>query len=185
MSGSTDALAGTRARELVGLFHHDLDRFGTLAPVPAEEMPRDARRLLDHTSHMTVAMDRFHDHPVSLRVVNRRDCPDGRYAREILLHLPDGCVVQHGIVRIDLAAVTPETAAAIRDEGTPLGRILLAAGLHCDVHDVQLLQISTGPHLASLFQVDVATPTFGRVALIGLAGRPAIELLEIIAPVLG
>ena len=97
----------------------------------------------------------------------------------------DGRVVQHGIVRIDLSLLPPKTASAIRAESAPLGRILLAAGLLCDVHAEQLLRIIVGPGLAGLFKAAVGTETYGRVATIGLYNRPVIELLEISAPVSG
>lgn len=182
MTAPSDDGAQNRGRELVEVFHSSVDHFGELRPILPEQLPKSARALLDHTSHMTVAMERFHGSPVGLRVVQRTDALTGYYAREILLHLADGRVVQHGIVRIDLERLPPDVAAAIRNESTPLGRILLDAGLHCDVHDVQLLSIATGPWLAKLFQAPSNATTFGRVARIGLAGQPVIELLEILAP---
>jgi hypothetical protein len=183
MSSGPDSIARDRGRELVALFHHQSNFFGELVPVSSGEVVSAARQLLDHSSHMTVAMERFYRGPVSLKVVNRTDCPDGRYAREILLRLDSGRIVQQGIVRVDLRILPPETAAAIRAESAPLGRILLDAGLLCDVHDVHLLRIVVGPHLARLFEISRGTEAFGRVATIGLAGLPAIELLEIAAPV--
>jgi chorismate-pyruvate lyase len=131
---------------------------------------------------MTLAMERFHGGHVSLVVVARRQCDDGRYAREILLKRPDGRVVQAGIVRIDLARFSEANAAAIRSESTPLGRILLAAGLHCDVHDVELLRLDPGPEFSAVVGSSSTAPAFGRVASIGLDGRAIIDLLEIVAP---
>lgn len=171
-----------RALDLVHVFHDSTAGFGEPMAVAPEAVPPTYRDLLDHTSHMTVTMERFHGGPVSLTVIDRKDCPDGRYAREILLRRTDGLVVQHGIVRIDLERLAPATAAAIRAEAAPLGRILLAAGLLMEVHDVRLLRVVNGPHLASLFGVATGTETFGRVARIDLNGQPAIELLEIAAP---
>jgi chorismate-pyruvate lyase len=130
---------------------------------------------------MTVAMERFHGGPVGLVVASSRLGDDGRYAREILLTTPAGRIVQHGVVRIDLARLPAATAEAIRRETTPLGRILLAAGLLCEVHDVSLLRIAVGPELAAVCNTAVPAETFGRVATITLDGRPAIELLEIVA----
>jgi chorismate-pyruvate lyase len=143
-------------------------------------VPEAARRLLDHRSHMTVAMERLHG-PVRLEVVDCGEDSAGRYAREILLVRADGRVVQHGIVRIDLRRLVAETAAAIRAAAIPLGRILIEAGLLRDVHDVSLLQIDPGPHLRRLFGTDAA-PAYGRVATIDLDGVPTVELLEIVAP---
>jgi chorismate-pyruvate lyase len=132
---------------------------------------------------MTVAMERHHGGPVELRIVAERPrtADRDRYAREILL-LRDGRVVQHGIVRIDLAAVPPETAAAIRAGRMPLGRILVDAGLLCDVQQVRLLRVTAGPHLAALFGGPPDAVAFGRVAEIRVGGVPAVELLEIVAP---
>ena len=181
MTAASDDRAQARGRALVEVFH-SLDDFGTVRPIAAEQLPQPARTLLDHTSHMTVAMEQFHGGPVGLRVVQKTGDLDGTYAREILLLMADGRVVQHGIVRIDLGRLPPDVAAAIRTESAPLGRILLDAGLLCNVHDVQLLSIVTGPWLAKLFEASPGAETFGRVALIGLAGQPVIELLEIVAP---
>jgi chorismate-pyruvate lyase len=171
-----------RAGELAALFCRQPDEFGSFVEVRPADVPQPARDLLDHQSHMTVAMERHHGGPVGLRVVAERVIEDGRnarYAREILLVGPDGGVVQHGIVRIDLAALPAETAAAIRAARVPLGRILIEAGLLCDVQNVRLVRVEPGPHLAAL--LGGGATTFGRVAEIGLGGRPAIELLEIVA----
>jgi hypothetical protein len=182
MIGPADPVA--RARSLARLFAAGPDEdFGSLAPVAVADVPEPCRTLLDHRSHMTVAMERFHGSAVDLRVVAEADLADGRYAREILLSVPgtDGGparVVQHGIVRIDLRAVDAATAGRIRCREEPLGRILLAAGVLCDVQDVAILRIVPGPHLRWL---DRGRETYGRVASITVGGRPAIELLEIVA----
>ena len=179
MSGAPGEAAVARGRDLVSLFHSDEASFGHLQCAAPEHLPDLARQLLDHRSHMTVAMERLHG-PVQLRVVDRGEDASGRYAREILLLRADGSVVQHGIVRIDLPRLAAETAAAIRAEAIPLGRILIDAGLLREVHDVALLEIEPGPHLRRLFGTDATT--YGRVATIDLDGVPTVELLEIVAP---
>jgi chorismate-pyruvate lyase len=135
---------------------------------------------------MTVAMERRHGGPVGLRVVAELSADAGEaagdwYAREILLLGPSGAVVQHGIVRIDLNAVGPAVAAAIRAGKIPLGRILIDAGLLLEVQRVGLVAVEPGPHLAALF-AGATGPAYGRVAEIVVNGRPAVELLEIVAP---
>lgn len=178
MSEAPAEAAVARGRDLVSLFHPDIASFGHLRLAAPERVPEAARQLLDHRSHMTVAMERRHG-PVRLRVVDRDEDASGRYAREILLLRADGRVVQHGVVRIDLRRLAAETAAAIRAESIPLGRILIDAGLLRDVHDVALLEIEPGPHLRRLF--GTAAATHGRVATIDLDGVAAVELLEIVA----
>ena len=181
-----------RATSLVHLFCNSAE-FGLLQSVTPDQVPEPARTLLDHRSHMTVAMERFYGGDVRLRVVARANDPvapaarDDWYAREILLENADGTIVQHGIVRIDLSHLDAATAAAIREARRPLGRILIEAGMLREVHGVRLLQVAPGPHLRELLcggDVGVAAvePLYGRVATIELDGRPAVELLEIVVP---
>ncbi len=173
-----------RASGLLAIFHSQDEAFASVRAVDAAVVPGPFRQLLDHSSHMTVAMERHHGGPVSLHVVQEAEgAADGRgYAREILLVRGDGMVVQHGIVRLDLSVVDAALAAAIRAADVPLGRLLIEAGLLREVHDVSLLEVFPGPPLCRLFGREVCPPTFGRVADISLSGRPAIELLEVAAP---
>ena len=186
MMHSAASPAVARALDLVRAMHGDPAAFGRIREVVADAVPDVPRRLLDHRSHMTVAMERFHGAPVALRVVAERPVatnePGERYAREILLVRGDGAVVQHGIVQIDFDAVPKATADAIRARRAPLGRILIDAGLLCEVQDVRLLEISAGPHLAKLFGCAAGALVYGRVAAICVAGVAAVELLEIVAP---
>ncbi|MFM8986042.1 MAG: hypothetical protein ACKONH_08305 [Planctomycetia bacterium] len=179
----TDPSAVGRALSLVGEFCPDPAVFGRFHARTPDAVPEPARHLLDHHSHMTVAMERFHGGAVGLRIVAERPAAAGnRYAREILLVRGDGRVVQHGIVRLDLGALPPETSAAIRAGRAPLGRILIDAGLLCDVQRVELLEVAVGPHLATVLGIPEAAVAFGRVAEIRVGGAPAVELLEIVAP---
>lgn len=187
----TDSDAVARASRLIGLFCLRPGDFGELRAVGPSDMPAAYRDLLDHESHMTVAMERLQGAPVGLQVVASAGEPAttaggrGWYAREILLLSVDR-VVQYGIVRIDLDQVDAATAATILAAKIPLGRILIEANLLRNVHDVQLLEVEPGPKLRTLFgntathTADVGR-TFGRVAEISLIGRPAVELLEIAA----
>ncbi len=182
MVGS-DSVA-SRADALLRIFYPASGEFARVRRVEAAEIPAPFRGLLDHASHMTVAMERHHGGPVSLQVVQvAPGTADGRgYVREILLVRGDGMVVQYGIVRLDLSAVDAATAAAIRTAEVPLGRLLIEAGLLREVHDVRLLEVTPGAALCRLFGREVCRTTYGRVAEISLAGRPAIELLEVAAP---
>jgi chorismate-pyruvate lyase len=176
-------VAVARATELARIFCPDAAAFGRIVAANPREVPDVSLQLLDHRGHMTVTMERFHRCELVLHVLGETTAAlDEAYAREILLSRPDGVVVQYGIVRIDLRAIAPGVAAEIRAGRTPLGRILLAAGLLCVVHHVALLRIEPGPHLRATLASPAATTAFGRVAEILVADRPAIELLEIVAP---
>lgn len=195
MSAPTQPVRGAveRANDLVRLVAESGPGFATFRAASAADVPEPARGLLDHASHMTVAMERFHGAPLGLRVVARAHDPGApgggppAYAREILLLSPGGDVVQYGIVRIDLSRVDARTAESIRAARIPLGRVLIDAGLLREVHDVALLEVRPGPRLAALFgrfpdPAAAPEPTWGRVAQISLGGHPAVELLEIVVP---
>jgi hypothetical protein len=168
----------TRAENLVGLFC-DPAGFGCLRGVSAGMVPEPARLLLDHSSHMTAAMERVHG-SVNLRVV--AIASSGPYAREIVLENKAGRPVQYGIVRIDLTALDKDIAEQIRAARRPLGRILIDGGVLREVHDVALLAIAPGTHLRGVLgRPEGAETLYGRVAEIALNGRKAVELLEIVA----
>lgn len=182
-----------RAERLVSLFHRPTSAFASFEGVDGSVLPEPFRRLLDHASHMTVAMERFYDGPVGVVVVAVRgdngSSVDGRdwYEREILLRTAADQVIQHGIVRIDLHCVPSPVAEEIRRGGIPLGRILIGAGMLLEVQRVGLLGVAAGPELRFLFDAKPASipavcRTFGRVAEIAIGGVPAVELLEIVAP---
>lgn len=186
-SSPADPVASTsaaveRARELISLFHEDGEAFAGLRGMLAADVAEPYAGLLAHNSHMTVAMERFHSGPVSLHVVAERtvgeDATRARYAREILLADGDGRVVQYGIVRIDLSPLPAASREAILGKGEPLGRILIASGMHRDVQAVELLQVVPGIAFGRL--MGASQPTYGRVAEIQLDGRPAVELLEVV-----
>ena len=187
-----------RALELVALFCSP-EQFGQIRGVAAEEVPEPQRSLLDHRSHMTVAVERAQGGDVALRVVATTgdgDDADRPYAREILLVSRSGKVVLYGIVRIDLAALEAATAREVRAARRPLGRILVERGVLRDVHSVQLVEILPGAHWDSIPRLAAGSghnhppglrgrqpqPVYGRVAEIELNGRPAVSLLEIVLP---
>jgi chorismate-pyruvate lyase len=166
-----------RAADLAQLFC-DPAGFGSLRGISAAVVPEPARRLLDHRSHMTAAMERVHG-PVGLRVVSIAS--GGPYAREIILENSAGRPVQYGIVRIDLTALDEAIVEQIRAAQRPLGRILIDGGVLREVQDVDLLEVVPGPHLRGVLDLpEAAGPLHGRVAEIALNGRAAVELLEIV-----
>lgn len=182
-ASSSTGHAVSRAESLISLFHSQDENFAELREVDAGRVPEPYAGLLAHNSHMTVAMERYHGGPVHLTVVAEgavepAGANAGSYAREILLSRADGTVVQYGVVRIDLSPLPEASREAILSKGEPLGRILIASGVHREVQAVQLLELTPGPAFAELMQAQ--QPTYGRVAEIRLNGRPAVELLEVV-----
>lgn len=168
---------------LVDLFYSDPDQLGQLTNVGTTAMPAAYQTLLAHQNHMTVTVEHFHHSPVDVRVLATRRTDD-HYARKILLsRQTDGQVVQFGIVRLDFRYLSPAVRAAIEAQQTPLGRILIEHNVLREVHLSHLWRVDTGPDLAGLFGVAPGTVTYGRTAIIDCNNEPAVELLEIVAPV--
>jgi chorismate-pyruvate lyase len=167
---------------LIALFFAAPEPLGRFRDVAPDDLPRPYARLLAHEHHMTVTVEAFHHDVVDVRVLQRTRTPS-HYAREILLtRRGDGRVVQYGIMRVRLDCLGPEVRAQIEAEDTPLGHVLIRHGVLREVHLRRLWEVQPGPRLRELFAGDERT-TYGRTAMIDLDGEPAVELLEIVAPV--
>ena len=181
---------------------------GAIRPIDPKNIPAPFSSLLVHHSHMTVAMESFHGHSVSLEVVNEGpDLMHGKtsYTREILLKSPvfndkafgvtlrhdehqktnENRVVQYGVVRINLDHLPPDVVARIQDGSMPLGRILIEADLHREVRCVGVFEVLPGPDFGKLclHPKEQSVPrTYGRFATISVFEQPVIELFEVVVP---
>lgn len=168
---------------LVGLFYRRSDDLGRFEAVDSHDLSRDYRMLLAHDSHMTVTVERFHNGPVDVRVLETKQSGE-HYARKIVLaRARDGQVVQFGIMRLDFSAVSPAVRSEVESQRTPLGRILIQHNILREVHLTQLWKVTPGEDLRRLFNLEEGQITYGRTAIIHCDGEPAVELLEIVAPV--
>ncbi len=150
--------------------------------VPAAWVPEPYHKLLVHEHHMTVTVEAHHGSHVRVQVLERNHEEDS-YARKILLALEsDGRIVQFGLVRIWLNFCSPEVRAEILAEKTPLGRILIEYNVLRRIEPTEYLRITPGPEMMGWFALTAPETTYGRLALIHCDGRPAIELLEVVAP---
>lgn len=150
--------------------------------IPSALTPEPYKSLLVHEHHMTVTMESYHGSAVDVRVLDeRRDGDD--YSRKILL-LKAGTqtVVQFGIVQLHLQYVS----ATVRDEilagQIPLGRVLIKHDVLRQIDLGAILKIAPGPQLQQYFQCAESDTTYGRLATIFCDRKPAIDLLEISAP---
>lgn len=153
--------------------------------VPAGAVPEPYHRLLVHTHHMTVTVEDFYGGPVDVRVMAcRRDGDE--YARKIVLALHEGGrVVQFGLVRIDLGVCPPAVRDAIVEGKTPLGRVLIQHDMLRRIEPVAYLKVRLSAEMAGWFGVAAGADTYGRLGVIYTGDRPAVEVLEILAPVPG
>jgi chorismate-pyruvate lyase len=168
---------------LIALFYDRPQELGSFEEVDSHDLSRDYRMLLAHDSHMTVTVERFHNCPVDVRVLATQ-LAGNLYARKILLaRQTDGQIVQFGIMRLDLTAVGPEVRKEVEGRQIPLGRILIAHNVLREVHLTKLWKVTPGEDLRRLFSLTGGQVTYGRTAVIHFNGEPAVELLEIVAPV--
>jgi hypothetical protein len=168
---------------LLKLFHTPGESLGQFTPVASADMPAEYRCLLDHQEHMTVAVEAFHESLVSVQVLETHVTPT-HYARQILLRRQtDQAVVQYGIMRVTLDCLSPEVRTEIETQRRPLGRILVRHNVLRTIHVHGLWRVQPGAALCRYFEMDRARVTYGRTAGIDLDGTPAVEVLEIVAPV--
>ena len=168
---------------LVGLFYSSPAELGQFVETAASEMPDDYQTLLAHEHHMTVTVERFHNSPVNVRVLDTL-IDSNHYARKILLtRQDDGSVVQFGIMRVNFAYLDADVRREIEGQETPLGRILIQHNVHREVHLRSLWRVEPGEDLQRLFGLHSSQTTYGRTAMIYCNDEPAIELLEIVTPI--
>ena len=167
----------------MSLFYPDTWQLGQFQEVAPSQLPADYSTLLNHDEHMTVTVETFHDSLVNVEVLETQ-IDEVHYARKILLvRQSDKKVVQFGIVRLRFDFLDPQIQAAIEEQQTPLGRILIQHNVLRQVQLATLWHIETGDDLSQLLQVPSGSETYGRTALIYCNGEPAVELLEIVTTV--
>jgi chorismate-pyruvate lyase len=132
---------------------------------------------------MTESVEAFYGCPVDVEVVAKH-ITGTHYARKILLRRQtDRRVVQFGIVRLTFEYLSDEVRREIESEDTPLGRVLINHNVLREVQLFALWRLEAGEDLRNLFGLEKPTEVYGRTALIYTNGEPAVELLEILAPV--
>jgi chorismate-pyruvate lyase len=150
--------------------------------IPGRLMPQPYRKLLVHEHHMTVTVEAHHGDLVDVRILTRRHVGNS-YARKILLTLQKtGRIVQFGIVRIDLAQCSQAVRDALIEGKTPVGRILIQHNVLRRIEPTAFLRIQGGPAQMAWFGLTEPRTLYGRLAFIHCDGKPAVELVEIVAP---
>ena len=168
-------------QKLVELFYEDSSKCGEITETLASDMPVAYRSLLDHDDHMTVTVEAIHDSLVDVEVLDVRQDAD-YYARKILLkRRSDTQVVQFGIVRLTLALLDEDVRREVVANRIPLGRIMIKLHVMRHVELASLWRVTPGADLRRCFSSEKST--FGRTAWIHVNGQPAVELLEIVAPI--
>ena len=169
--------------KLIGMFPGEDLLISQAEHLASAMVPEPYRGLLAHNHHMTVTMEAYYGVTVDVEVLDRQQAGE-IYGRKILLRRSDTHrVVQFGLVRFDFQYVTAAVRDEILAEKLPLGRVLINHNVlrHIDLGAV--LKLTPGPQLARLFDCREKTDLYGRLATIFCNGKPAVDLLEIAAPV--
>ena len=165
---------------LYGLFA-DGKNIPKAVTVTPEQVPEPYRGLLVHSHHMTVTVEQFYASPVNVKVL-KTQLDGNEYSRQILLTLSDtGRVVQFGIVRMDLGLLSPKVREQIVEGRTPLGRVLIENDVLRKVEPMSYVRVRTNATMNGWFAEAESIDTYGRLGVIHTDGKPAIEVLEILA----
>ncbi|WP_029247747.1 hypothetical protein [Schlesneria paludicola] len=152
--------------------------------IPSVVTPEPYKTMLAHNHHMTVEMEQYHKTSVDVRVLDSHQKGNEYFRKILLLKHGTNTPVQFGIVRFRLEYVTD----AVRDEilagQIPLGRILINHNVLRHVDLGAILEIKAGPALAEYLQMPVGEITYGRLATIFCNRQPAVDLLEVSAPLI-
>ncbi len=150
--------------------------------VPAAPLPEAYRKMLAHEHHMTVTMEDYYQTSVDVKVLDEKLEGD-IYSRKIaLLKQGTDTVVQFGIVRFNFEYVTSFVREEILAGQTPLGRVLINHNVLRHIDLGALIRFQADSELAELFKIPVGTTTYGRLATIFCNELPAVDLLEVPAP---
>ena len=172
--------------QLVALFPEPADAllYEDARHIAREATPEPYHRMLVHEHHMTVTMESYHDCSVNVEVLESRFIDD-LYCRKILLRSDvTQEVVQFGIVRFNFAYVTDRVREKIESEKIPLGRVLIQHNVLRHIDLGAIVQLTAGAGLAKYLAMDEGEKTYGRMATIFCDGLPAIDLLEVSAPLI-
>ncbi|MGL4421751.1 MAG: hypothetical protein ACRCZF_13875 [Gemmataceae bacterium] len=147
-------------------------------------LPEPYRTLLDHTHHMTVTVEQFYGRSVEVQVLACRQVGE-QYRRMILLRLAGGGpVVQFGIVRVNLAVLPEPVRQEILSGRTPLGRVLIQHDVLRQVQPTGFVIVAPNQALQTWFGQHSSQTCYGRLGLITSGGEVAVEVLEILAPII-
>lgn len=169
-------------RALTDLFPESEPLFASAVHIPSATTPEPYKSMLVHDHHMTVAMETYHRTSVDVRVLDRRLDGD-LYVRKIVLYKHGTEIpVQFGLVRFHLQYVTEAVRQQILSEQIPLGRVLIEHNVLRHIDLGAILEITAGSPLARYLSMPVGGVTYGRMATIFCNRQPAVDLLEISAP---
>ncbi|VAX39316.1 hypothetical protein MNBD_PLANCTO02-444 [hydrothermal vent metagenome] len=169
-------------QSLTTLFSSEGELIEEAKHVSASQTPEPYKQLLAHDHHMTLSMEQHHQCTVDVKVLDEH-LEENRYTRKILLlNKNNNKAVQFGIVRFNFDYVTSAVREEILSGTIPLGRVLINHNVLRNVDLGAMLAITAGAELAGYFDQPSGVITYGRLATIFCNQQPAVDLLEVSAP---
>ena len=102
--------------------------------------------------------------------------------RKLDLLVEPGKVVMTGVMLINFGYTSKEVQDAVVAETAPLGRILIEHNVLRRIDATAFVRLPASDPLVRRFNQPKPQPAFGRIATIYCDEKPAIDLLEIVAP---
>jgi hypothetical protein len=147
-----------------------------------DDVPAPYHDLLVHHGHMTETLEQFHGSPVNVHPYSVHRHGD-MYGRKLDLTLASTQqMVMTGLMIINLTFVREDIARQIVEGKTPLGRLLVDNDVLREVSSGAYLRFHPEDPLVKRFSLSDRRPAYGRLATIFFGDKPAVDLLEIVAP---
>lgn len=150
--------------------------------VASHEIPAAYRRLLDHGESMTLALERFTNDRLVVRLLSMAQEGD-RYLRRVLLSRRSGAPVEMGAVQLNLACFSHGVRAQILEARLPLGRILMAYRAGYRSRATALLEITPNSEMMGVFWMAEPALVYGRQAELLYDDSPIGQVLEVLTPI--
>jgi chorismate-pyruvate lyase len=130
---------------------------------------------------MTVTLEKYHGKPVTVvpwRVQRNGDI----YGRKLDLIVEPGKIVMTGVMLINFGFCSKAVQEEVVSETAPLGRILIKHNVMRRIDATAFVRLPAEDALVQRFKLSNPQPAYGRLATIYCDEKPAIDLLEIVAP---
>ena len=148
--------------------------------IEPDTIPQPYRKLLVHTSDMTLTLERHFGGRVALRPLAIFST-DVWYFRRVLLALEDtGRPVEMGAIRIKIGAFSDRIRRQILDHEIPLGRLLREGGVKFQSLPRAFLAVRPNPEMMGVFWMREPLSLFGRRTEMMLDGAKIGDVVEVL-----
>jgi chorismate-pyruvate lyase len=158
-------------------------RLPAVERIEGEEIPEPYKRLLVHRDDMTPTLEKFHQQPIRLRMLQHHHQGDV-FSRQVLLLLKDGeRPVEFGAIKIYLDQFPPRARELILENRRPLGSILSSEHVSHTSHPKAYLRVTSDATISAALRTGESISLYGRRNVLVSSSRKTLaEILEILPP---